>query len=165
MKKITILLFSTFLFQSCIFLAAPIAKNQANKNLTTEKNAIPPDLGKDDTYVVCVLEERESRDQYLKKYFKENYKGKYVFATMDEINSEKYGDVDVYRYAFTYNKIQHTVSDMETNDKVASYGSSNYFIYDRKMKKEYNSTFHSGFFGKTIEAYTKNMEKQRLANK
>ncbi len=164
MKKIVLLVMAAFLFQSCIFLAAPIAKGQANKNLTVEHNAIPPDLGKDDSYVVCILENRESRDKYLKKYFKENYKGKYVFATLEEANSEKYADVNVYRYAFTYNKLHTTVHNVATNDKVASYSSSNYFIYDRKMDKEYNSTFSSGFFGKTIDAYTANMEKQRLAN-
>lgn len=164
MKKIVLLVMMAFLFQSCIFLAAPIAKGKAKKYLTVEHNAIPSDLGKDNSYVVCILEKRESRDKYLKKYFKENYKGKYVFATLAEVNSEKYADVNVYRYAFTYNRLQGTVRDMATNDKVASYGSSNYFIYDRKMDKEYNSTFHSSFFGKTIDAYTANMEKQRLAN-
>lgn len=163
MKKIVLLVMATFLFQSCIFLAAPIAKGQAKKYLTAEHNAIPYDLGKDDSYVVCILQNRESRDKYLKKYFKQNYKGKYVFVSMKELETEKYKDVEKYRYMFTYAKISGSVYYID-NKTSTPLSSSNYFIYDRKTDTEYNSTFHSSFFGKTIDAYTANMEKQRLAN-
>jgi len=68
MKKLFFYLVIAFCCQSCIFLVGPLAKSQAKKNLTVEKGAIPPDLGMNGTYVVGVLEERESRDKYLKKH-------------------------------------------------------------------------------------------------
>lgn len=161
-KTLVVLLVVSSMLQSCIFAAGPIAKSQAKKNLTTEKKAIPPDLGKEGTYVVCILQERESRDKYLRKYFNENYKGNFVFSTKAELTT-KYADVEKYRYMFTYARLEGQV--YHVNDgSTTTVPSSNYFIYDRKADIEYNSGFHSGFFGKTIDAYTANMEVQRLAN-
>lgn len=162
MKNLLFLLLTSFLCQSCFFLIAPIAKDQASKNLTLEKGAIPPDLGMDDTYVVALLEERESRDKYLRMHFEENYKGKYVFATRQELET-KYADVNKYRYAFTFTRLVGSVYNTGDHSTTAL-PSSNYFIFDRKENKEYNSSFNSGMFGKVIQEYTKNMEKQRLAN-
>jgi len=162
MKKLLVCVMIAFASQSCIFMAAPIAKNQANKNLTVEKQAIPPNIGLEDTYVVGLLEERESRDKYLRKHFDANYKGKFVYATRQELDS-KYSDVTTYRYVFTYTKLSGSVYHIADNTTTPT-SSSNYFIYDRKEDKEYNAGFHSSMFGKVIEAYAKNMEKQRLAN-
>lgn len=162
MKKLLLTLIVAYICQSCIFAAGPIAKSAAKKNLTVEKKAIPTDLGKDDSYVVCILEERNSRDKYLKKYFTENYKGNYVFATRAQAASE-YSDVNKYRYLFTYEKISGNVHHMSDNSNTPV-SASNYYIYDRKTNTEYNSKFHSSFFGKMLDAYTTNMEKQRLSN-
>lgn len=150
------------LLQSCIMLAGPLAEDQADKHLTAGNNAIPVGIGKDGTYVVAVLQGRESRDKYVRKYFRENYNGKYVFSTVEELQTE-YADVNKYRYAFTYSKLNDAVYDASDNSSTPL-PSSNYFIYDRKEKREYNSGFSSSMFGKVIDAYTRNMEQQRLAN-
>lgn len=160
MKKIFICLLIASISQSCVFLAAPITKSKATKNLTVEKNAIPPDLGRDDTYVIGLLDERRSRDKYLIKHIEKNYKGKYVFSTEKDL-TVKYADVDTYRYVLKYKRINNTVY---YNTSMTDVPSSNYFIYDRKEDKIYNSGFHSGMFGKVIKAYAQNMEKQRLVN-
>lgn len=160
MKKIFICLLIASISQSCVFLAAPITKSKATKNLTVEKNAIPPDLGRDDTYVIGLLDERRSRDKYLIKHIEKNYKGKYVFSTEKDL-TVKYADVDTYRYVLKYKRINNTVY---YNNSMTDVPSSNYFIYDRKEDKIYNSGFHSGMFGKVIKAYAQNMEKQRLVN-
>lgn len=160
MKKIFICLLIASISQSCVFLAAPITKSKATKNLTVEKNAIPPDLGRDDTYVIGLLDERRSRDKYLIKHIEKNYKGKYVFSTEKDL-TVKYADVDAYRYVLKYKRINNTVY---YNTSMTDVPSSNYFIYDRKEDKIYNSGFHSGMFGKVIKAYAQNMEKQRLVN-
>ncbi len=177
MKKIFICLLIASISQSCVFLAAPITKSKATKNLTVEKNAIPPDLGRDDTYVIGLLDERRSRDKYLIKHIEENYKGKYVFSTEKDL-TVKYADVNIYRYVLKYKRINNTVYNHNFRDNLPSsfsnsnnnsntntnVRSSNYFIYDRKEDKIYNSGFHSGMFGKVIKAYAQNMEKQRLVN-
>lgn len=149
------------LLQSCMLLAGPLAEDQADKHLTAGNNAIPVGIGRGNTYVVAVLQGRESRDKYVRKYFKENYNGKYVFASIEELQTD-YADVDTYRYAFTYSKLDKTHIDSLANSSTLP--SSNYFIYDRKEKREYNSGFSSSMFGKVIDAYTRNMEQQRLAN-
>jgi len=162
MKKVFLCFMIAYACQSCIFLAAPIAKDQANKQLTVENNGIPTDIGMDGTYVIGLLEERESRDKYLRKHLDANYKGDYVYSTMAELET-KYADVTKYRYVLTYTKLSggvYHISDQTTTPT----SSSNYFIYDRKENKEYNTKFHSSMFGKVIEAYAKNMEKQRVVN-
>lgn len=177
MRKITLafLFIIAFICQSCLFLVTgPIVKSNLKKNLTVEKNAIPPDVGKDDSYIVCILQGRESRDKYMRKNFSKEYKGKHIFLKESELKTEKYSDVDKYRYVFTYTRINGSTTVRTTvsgggmnnsNTSNVSTPSSNYFIMDRKTNTEYNSGYHSSYFGKYILAYATNLEKQRQLNK
>lgn len=177
MRKITLLflLLISMMLQSCVMLiAAPIAKGKLKKNLTVKNHAIPPDVGLKDTYIMCILTGRNSRDKYLRKNFAKEYKGKYVFVTESEAISEKYSDVDKYRYIFTFTRYAGSVKTTTTvtgggmknsNTSTVTTHASNYFMIDRKTNTEYNSKYSSSFYGKYILAYAMNLEKQRIVNK
>jgi hypothetical protein len=76
--------------------------SMANKHLTEERGAIPPDFGKDNSTIVFITYKR-SYNKYLKKNVKKIYKGKYEFATKEDFESlEKYNDIDRYRYVFDF---------------------------------------------------------------
>jgi len=145
-----------------------IVKSEASNKMTVENGAIPPDLGKDNSTLICVLKGRDSRDNYMKKHIKKNYNGKYEFVLESDLNSEKYNDSDKYRYLFDYNagSVQSTSFSSPTNGfETRNLPTSSYFIKDRKSNEYYFSNISSGFFSKLIEAYSINMEKVRLANK
>lgn len=161
MKKIILYVAAFCILQSC----GAVVKSGLQNRLTEEKGAIPADLGSDDAYVVGILQERNSRDKYLKKYFKKNYKGKYIFLTQKQLDTEKYRDSTKYRYIFTYKAYTSRISTDPSKTYDISVPSSNYYIHDKKEKKDYNCGASSSYFGKYIDIYTLNLEKQRLKNK
>lgn len=170
MKKIFLLLVAAFFLQSCIFIVGPIVKGKLTRKLTVENKAIPPDLGFDDAYVVCIMHEKNSRDRYVKKHFKKFYKGNMVFVTAKELESESYSDAAKYRYIFDYMRHNGSVQVVQatpTGNQISNVStpSSNYFIHDRLTNIEYNSRISTGWFGKYIKAYSQNLEKKRLAAK
>jgi hypothetical protein len=148
MRQIKLILLSiSFLlfFNSC----GSIVKNIAIKKMTVENGAIPQEFGKDETILICVLKGRNSRDKYLKKNIKENYKGKYEFVLESELSSDKYKDTDLYRYLFDFRTefiTSHGYNNVTNKMQIDHVPTSIYYILDRKTKKYYESGVSSGFF-------------------
>ncbi|WP_353778659.1 hypothetical protein [Winogradskyella sp. 3972H.M.0a.05] len=166
MKHIKLIILTVtipFLLNSC----GAIVKGSASKKMTVENGAIPADFGKDDTVLICVLKGRNSRDNYMRKHIKKNYKGKYEFVLQSDVYSHKYDDRDKYRYLFDYNagSMRSTsYSNLTGEIETRHLPTSSYYIMDRKSNEYYFSNISSGFFSKLIQAYSINMEKVRLSN-
>lgn len=156
------LLFVSILPTSC----GSMVKNSAMNKMTVENHAIPPDFGKNNSTLVCILQGRNSRDKYMRKHIEDNYRGKYVFLLKEELESDKYGNLDEYRYLLDYNagSVLNTSFNTGGNLETRNLPTSSYYIYDRKMKEHYFSGTTSGMFGKLILAYSISLESVRVAN-
>ncbi|WP_412984700.1 hypothetical protein [Pontimicrobium sp. IMCC45349] len=165
--RLLIILCSFLLLNSCI-AAAVMAnqKNVAEKHITTENNAIPPEFGKDNSTLICVLKGRNSRDKYMKKHFNENYKGKFIFVLEEDLENEEYADLDKYRYIFDYDAGSTASAGYGASGefKTRSAPYSNYYMLDRKTDEYYYSDVKTGSFGKVILTYAQKLESLRLQN-
>lgn len=159
-KKLLLkLLFPTiFALQSC-----GIVHRQILAEIDQDKSSIPPDIGKDDTYVLVVLAGRNSHDNYLRKPFRNRYLGKYEFISGNELNSGKYADSLLYRYVFLGNTSIGTASRMHGGGSTMVHHHS-YWIKDRVTGITHNPHIYSSYFGAYIKAYVINLEKARLKN-
>jgi hypothetical protein len=165
-KKYSLSLFSItllFLLTSC----GALVKSKAISKIKTENEAIPPDFGKDETTLVCVITGKKSYDKYMEKHVLNEYHGKYEFVLRQELSSEKYKNTLKYRYVFDLNKLNYSSSSY--NSSLNKYENNtittaSYYIIDRKENITYKSPMTSSFFSKLIQAYMINLETVRLEN-
>jgi hypothetical protein len=141
-------------------------KGVADKHITKENKAIPPDFGNDNSTLICVLKGRNSRDKYMKKHFNENYKGKVVFVLESDLTNEIYNDVDEYRYLLDYDADSMTTSGYSASGEFGTTNAprSNYYMFDRKNKEYFYSNVKTGSFGKVILSYSQKLENLRQQN-
>ncbi len=153
MKILITCLVSTVILATSIQSCASTS-SAANK-ITIESGEIPPDIKSEDFTLIGVLKERKSYDKYVKKAF-ENYTGKYVLATEEEIK-EKYSDTNQYRYIMDY---ERETADLIVvgSPKTQTVPGKRYFILDRKTNKEYKRKTWSSFYAKEMQAYLKAIE-------
>ncbi len=119
-----------------------LVKGMALKKTTVEENAIPAEFGATNSTLLIALSGKNARDKYLKKYFKENYHGEFLFVKSDKIDSEKYNDKDKYRYVFDVDRktnLSPTYNGMTNRFETNGTTWSKYFIKDRKTDKNYYS--------------------------
>lgn len=83
-----ILVFSAFLLNACSSVSS------VAKKITVKSGEIPPDMPNEDFTIIAVVIGRKYYDKYVAKAF-ENYTGKYVLATHEEIKTK-------YRDSITY---------------------------------------------------------------
>ena len=137
----------------------------AIKNNTVESNAIPPNFGKDNTTLICVIIGKKKYDKKMKKHVENEYHGKYEFVLRENLNSDEFKDTSNYRYIFDIEKIEKTSTFYVSgrfqtrNVIVNSLG-----IFDRQAGIMYKSNVTSSFSSKIIQAYMINLEKERLKN-
>ena len=156
----------TFSLTSCLGLMVQgVAKNKFTEN----KGAIPPDFMKEESTLICVLQERNSYDKYLKKHMQAKYHGPIKFVLKSKLFDEgkissKYKDTVKYRFIFNYGLGTQHYSDTKYGPGTggASFSTKLFYVLDRKDGKKYNSPFSSSFFAKLIKAYAINLEKKRL---
>ncbi|PCJ22573.1 MAG: hypothetical protein COA97_13310 [Flavobacteriales bacterium] len=126
------------------------------KNISEEKGAIPPEYGKENSTLICILSEKKryakSYNKYLQKNMGKEYTGEIVYITDAESKTEKYADLDKYRYLFFRDHYQSPTSE---------YMTSKFYIIDRKLDKTYKCKMTSGAFGKLILGYAIQLEKKR----
>jgi len=160
------LILLTFTIPLLLNSCGSMVKSSAAKKMTVENGAIPPDLGKDNTVLLCVLKGRNSRDKYMKKHIEKYYKGRYEFILEHEVYESKYSNKEIYRYVFDYNagSVEVVGEDINGRVKTKNLPTSSYYILDRKTGTNYYSDAPSGYFSKLIEAYAINMEKVRSSN-
>jgi len=156
MNKSILLFGLTLILSSCLTTATAV------KHITVENEAIPPDFGKDDSYLICVLSGKNSYDKYVKKHVTNHFHGKYKLVLKNELESDKYKDVSVYRFVLD-RTIERNLGSGKNSD---NYTYTNDFqIFDRKMDKTYDCPIRAASFSKLLEAYMINLEKVRLKNK
>ncbi len=146
------LLIAVFLFASC----GAIIKSYINKD---DKN-VPADFGKDKSPVLVVKWKKKYNNK-VAKYFKEYYKGEYLFISRKELQTT-YTDTLKYRYIFG--------NDFFVTSRVAgmpgeSSGSLSFRLTDRATNKTYETGVSSGTsWGTIAKTYIKKLEKAREKN-
>jgi len=79
---------------------------------------VPTEFGKDrDAIMICILQDRNSFDKYLKKNMRENYNGRKIFITRDKLDLELYSDLKKYPFIFDVN--QESKSYKTSNNNIA----------------------------------------------
>ena len=148
MKKrelfLAVLLFC-FLSQSCT--KSPNSKQSAN--ITIESGEIPPDMATEKFVLIGRLYQDESYDKYLVKEF-DKYTGEKLLATDSDI-SDRYSDVNKYRYVLEYYTEKHGHTDMHGHHTSVSV--KHFYIYDQKTATVYKRNETSGFFAQQIRSY------------
>ena len=116
------------------------------KTITVKSGELPADINNPNYTLIGTLKERNSYDKYLIKGF-EQYKGKYVLATENEIKN-KYSDTDKYRYQMDYERESGEVFTASKNQPMSgrpyqSVSGKRFYILDRKTNKKYTRKTHS----------------------
>jgi hypothetical protein len=122
-------------------------------------------MEKNDEYMLFIIKGKDSYDKYLKKHVEENYKGKYKYVLMKDLEKDEFKDKSVYRYTFT-----NEISSYR-RDATAAYGtagnlavSSQFYIYDRLEGKNYSPGIASGLFSANMRGCIRGIEKERSKN-
>ncbi|WP_196890565.1 hypothetical protein [Aureivirga marina] len=159
-KYFTFILLISLTFSSC----GALVRSNIQKDISVENGSIPEEIGQEGTTLICVLKGRSSRDKYMKKHVKKKYHGKYVFVLESDLNSDKYKDVNIYRFLFDYNanSVDTWRQNADGTSTATALPTSSYFIKDRKENKIYSPKMNSSFFSKYIEAYVIQMENARI---
>lgn len=168
---LTISILSISFFTSC----GAIVKGMANKHITEEKGAIPPDFGKENTTILFITHHK-SYNKYLKKNVKKLYKGEYEFVSEEEFESnEKYKNLNKYRFIFDYsyrpagsvwktstiNSGSHSITT--TRNRPALYSVKKFTIVDRKAEKIYKSRLTSSMWSKLQKIYLKKLNEKLIS--
>jgi len=170
--KAILFLFSITLLSSC----GAIVKSKAQKHVTVEEGAIPPQLGSDGTTMLFITY-KQSYNKYLVKNVKKRYQGRYEFVSREEFESNnKYGNADRYRYIFDYserpagNRIKRntiTTGDFDITTirtRPALFKVKKFAIVDRKENKVYACNMTSSYWSKLQKMYLNEIELVRARN-
>ena len=167
MKVIKFSTISTIIFlfsislSSCFGGKATTIK-RAKEAFTEEKKAIPPEFGKKETVLLCVLKGRNSYDKYLKKAVTENYKGDYLFISPYDLISDKYPK-EKYRYYFDYNMGSTRTVRYQNSHLSSSVTFKSFFVRDRLKEQSYESGEEYSNFGAAMVGYMQNLELKRIS--
>lgn len=121
---------------------------------------IPPNFGKDNSTLVCLLYGKKKYDKAMQKRVSQEYHGKFVFVYEEDFDPKKY-DPEEYRYVFNLELTSYTYYD-SFNNSTGRRILASYFIIDRVEKRKSYCTMLTSSFSKLIQAYMINLEKQRL---
>jgi hypothetical protein len=130
---------------------------------------IPIGFGKEDVYILA-LQKSNRYNKWLDKRFSENYFGKYVFITFDQLNDPKYADTKKYRYIFdeteklvtsgkTTFASQTASGSMASTDVFASF-----LLTDRATGIVYKSRAQSAGISQLMQQYLIKLEQIRSRN-
>ncbi len=158
-------LLATVLMLSMLSSCGAIVKSKANKYLTEEEGAIPPDFGKENTTLLFITH-RNSYNKYLKKNTRKIYQGDYELISKKEFESNsKYEDISKYRFVFDYSAVSpgYTVIRGDGSMRDPLYDVKKFRILDRKSEKEYVSKMTSSFWSKLQKVYLKNLNEKLLS--
>ena len=96
---------------------------------------------------------------YVKRAVKKNYKGNYLLVKESEFYSNKFSDVDKYRFVFDFSE-GRSYSNM-TNTGYSSGSYKRFFVKDRLHNKTYQVMEDFNFFVKAMHIYFANLELKR----
>jgi len=153
-KKITPLIIIVLLlatFNSCGI--GLIIRGAAKRKITVENNIVPPNYIEPNQTLIVALWGTKSYDKYAIKAFNKFYKGKKEFVNLGELKTNpKYEDLETYPFVFSQGPEDINLYEGDSFSYVFS-GGRPFHIFDRKEKKFYMMSFHSGFFYRMIQAY------------
>jgi hypothetical protein len=151
LKKISILTLIVLSLNSCG--VGLIVRGATKKNLSVEKNTVPPTYIRKDQTLIVGLWGVESYDKYVKKAFNKFYKGKKEFVYLGKLRTnEKYEDKDTYPFVFSQGP-ENIKLYKDENFSFTFTGGRPFHIFDRNTEKFYMLPFHSGYFGRVIQGY------------
>lgn len=158
----SLLMILTLSLNSC-FILKGIESKYAKTDFTTENDAIPPSFGENNAILLCVLKDRNSYDKFLKSAVKKNYKGEYVLIYSSDLSSDKYKDLEKYRYIFDYD--DGTVNTTSWSDGLsASSTMKRFYVGDRLEKKIYQTGTEYSYFANAMKIYMTNLEIKRMSS-
>jgi len=147
--QFTILLFTVFYLSGAFMWPDSITK------ITTVEHSIPPDFGKNETTLICILVGRKSTDKYMKKHFETEYHGKIEFILKDDLNQDKYSDTQEYRYVFDFDRSYYGGGPQQKSYR-------DYYVLDRTDDVKYKTKGKSANFGNLIKNYAVALEEARI---
>ncbi|MEO1032721.1 MAG: hypothetical protein AAFX55_15015 [Bacteroidota bacterium] len=165
MKKLLII-FSCVSILGALTSCGVIVKSKANKYLTEDMGAIPPDFGKNASTTLFITH-HGSYNRYMKRNVEKIYQGAYEFATTEQyLSDERFQDIDKYRFVFDFNYIPtvamgsviETPLGPEQNTWIGKV--KKFRILDRKENKEYVSKMTSGYWSKLQKVYLKKLNEK-----
>jgi hypothetical protein len=164
MKRLENILFLLISISTLTILTScgAIVKGKANKNLTEEKGAIPPEFGSEKTTILFITHKR-SYNKYLKKNVRKIYKGDSEIISTEELNSNtKYDNIEKYRYIFDYDykSYTYTRSDLSSGSGQVK----TFYILDRKNGTKYFSPMTSSYWSKLQKIYLKKLNEKLNIN-
>lgn len=164
MNKLSFLPLIVIVLSSCA-IGKSVTETKAKKEFTVENHAIPPEFGEDkNTYLIGIIQGSPQYQKYLRINFEKAYNGKDLLLTNEEMNSEKYSDITVYRYIFGFLE-GSTSSTTYSSGLSSSTTSKKYYVYDRVAKKRYITGAEFPYFAKAMEVYLEQLESKRINSK
>lgn len=159
------IVFALFLILICSSCAA-IEKSLAKKNITVENGAVPPDIGKDSTILLVVVQGKNQMKKLLMKHTTNEYNGEYKFIEAGEQYMDQYSDTSKYRYVFDHyiKIISGYVDPTDFKTQGRKIKSKRFFIEDKASYMRHECYFGSSIYGKVIQAYMIRLEERRLVN-
>jgi hypothetical protein len=157
MKKYLLLL--TFVFFSC-------GSSKMLSAYTEEKNAIPPDFGKQGTILLIIKNNNIfNYNHFLKSAFEKNYFGEYKIIDYDQIESKEFENKEVYRYIFDFSRgtgYSSTYSNQSTGMSSSHVGNFKiFYVFDRFEEKKFQNKVEFSAYAKAMKAYITNLEVKR----
>lgn len=137
---------------------------------------IPPDFGNTNEILLVIRKGKRSYDKYLEENFEKNYFGKYIIIDRVELESDKYKNLEVYRYVFDedYHQVYTTGNgqqvDFNGDSKVKGQAQRNdpglqmyakFQVLDRRSGTIYRTKHGTAAFSKWMRAYIQALEKSR----
>ncbi len=151
--KNTILVILCLSLNSC-FIGKAATVSKAKKEFTVENYAIPPEFGNDEnSYLIGVLHGPDYYDKFVRNKFEKAYTGKYILLTEEELDSEKYQDLEQFRYTLAY-----TAGSSQTHNVTVT--QKKFFVYDRLNKKKYITGAEFPYYAKAMEVYISQLDKK-----
>lgn len=164
-KKILTFLILSILISSCGFKTP---RAWAKLETSLESGAIPPDFGKNNEVLLCTLSGIENIDHFIIRKVSDHYNGKVIFVTKKQLIKPPYNNIVTYRYYLDhYKSSESTFASHPTKtdrEILVERPTLNCFMYDRLMKKKYNSNYTSNDYWRIYKFYAKNLEKVRQKN-
>jgi hypothetical protein len=137
----------------CLILAGCIGK-KIHTAIQDDGVQIPPDLGLAHDTLLAVLHDTKGYDDILADRMSKYYHGPYKLVTNADL-SGPYADVETYRYVFDGERVLdpsgYSPSDM----------SYQFYVWDRKIKKQYRAAFSTSAYALLMEVYLQKLEAKR----
>lgn len=145
-------------FNACTALSVKIA-------FSKKKGSIPPEFGSDPDNVLIFLLSDESRyNRKVLRIGRAVYKGKFVFLSKRQLETEEYSETNIYRYIFQHSGFSSTENYNASSNAYNMMDRTSHLkigMYDRKENQRYFNNAGSTQYGSLIRNMVRKLEKER----